>query len=292
MKNFSHLSDKDIYKIAKRFGTEALQARRKFAGILPEIYRRELREREAGRSWFKKRGFTCIYEFAAKLSGMSREQVNLVLRLEKKFNDKPFLKEALVNGDISANKLARVAALATEENQQELLKKAEILSSRALEVFVHDLQKPKEAAKSMHVQTLSIDIPDPQAKLNLDEDVMEQLLEMQNRGIDINEFLRQALRQRKEKIDQEKEVLAQKESQKAEDRAMIGYPAPRYLSLKIKKVIKDEFGSRCAVKKCGRKAEHLHHKDGFAITKTHDPRRVVPLCRGHHELEHAGQEIE
>lgn len=104
--NIEKLSDRDIYKIAKRWGAEALRARRKFAGLLPEIYRRELRERVAGRSWFQKRGFSCVYEFAAKLSGMSREQVDQCIRIDKKCEDKPILKEALVSGEVSINKLS------------------------------------------------------------------------------------------------------------------------------------------------------------------------------------------
>jgi len=105
--NFEKLSDKELYAICKKCGAAALEARRKFAGLLPEVYTRELKEREKGRSWLKKRGFFSVYEFAAKLAGMSRDQVDLVLRLEKRFADKPILRDALVSGDVSANKLAR-----------------------------------------------------------------------------------------------------------------------------------------------------------------------------------------
>jgi hypothetical protein len=127
MRNIKEVSDKNLYKIAKKWGAEALHARRKFAGLLPEIYCRELRERSAGRSWFQKRGFSGVYEFAAKLAGMSKDQVDLVLRLEKRFADKPVLKSALISGQISANKLARVVSIATIENQQHILNKAETL---------------------------------------------------------------------------------------------------------------------------------------------------------------------
>jgi len=82
MKNYSSMSDKELYALAKRFGEEALAARRKFAGLLPEVARRRL---------YEKKGYSCLYEFAAKLAGMSREQVDTIIRLERKFEDKPAL---------------------------------------------------------------------------------------------------------------------------------------------------------------------------------------------------------
>ena len=100
-------TDQELYKLCCKYGAAALEARRKFAGLLPEILRRRL---------YEKKGFGSIYEFAAKLAGMSREQVQRVLQLERKFEDKPVLKELLVNGEESVNKLARVASIATPEN--------------------------------------------------------------------------------------------------------------------------------------------------------------------------------
>ena len=73
------MTDKELYKLCKKFGKRTLEARRKFAGLLPEVLKRHL---------YEKKGFSSIYEFAAKLAGMSHEQVNLVLRLERKFEDK------------------------------------------------------------------------------------------------------------------------------------------------------------------------------------------------------------
>jgi hypothetical protein len=288
MKNIKEVSDKNLYKIAKKWGAETLHARRKFAGLMPEIHRRELREREAGRSWFNKLGFSGVYEFAAKLAGMSKEQVDLVLRLEKRFADKPVLKSALISGQISANKLARVAVVASADNQKELLEKTEMLSNRALEVFVKDLQKPKEEEKSVHVQTLNLELPHEQdiQKLNLDEDVLKQLLELQEKGININEFLRAALKKRTEEIEKTKTELSKKEQQKAEERAIIGYPAPRYINVKIRQILTQEFGTKCAAPNCQKPAKHLHHQHGFAKTQNHDPLFLKPLCMGHHELEH------
>jgi len=289
MNKLQNLSDKELYLICKKWGAAALEARRKFAGFLPEVYARDLAEREKGRSWLKKRGFSCIYEFAAKLTGMSRDQVDLVLRLEKRFEDKPDLQAALVSGEVSANKLVRVVAIATAENQQNILEKIEVLSSRALEVFVKDfkfqknLEKPKNEQNGLHVQTLELD-------LKLDEDVKKELIELKNKGIDLNKILREFLHDRKEKLEQKKSEVAEKQRQERDNRAIIGMPANRYIPVEVRRVVIKEFGNRCCVPGCSKNAENLHHEKGFAIDQCHDPRYLKPMCKGHHELAHAGNE--
>lgn len=331
MKNLGKLSDKDIYKIAKRWGAEVLHARRKFAGLLPEIYRRELRERTAGRSWFQKRGFSCVYEFAAKLGGISREQVDEYIRIEKKCEDKLLLKEALVSGEVSINKLSRIMSIATIENQRDLLGKVQKLSKAALDVYVKDLKsekmeglhKPKNEQIGLYGQTenrdlahvqailkaghssLKLRVARPafgcgavavkdyqQANLKLDEDILRQLLEMQNKGIDVNGFLRGVLKERVEKIEVEKEELSKMESQKAHDRVIIGYPASRHVSVKIKRILTREFGTKCSEPNCDKPASQLHHEKLFAKWGSHDPRYLKPLCRGHHELRHCLEKLE
>lgn len=284
------ISDKELYKKCVMYGKQALQARRKFMGLLPEVARRQL---------FELRGFSSIYEFAARLAGLSREQVGGVLRLEKRLVAMPVLHEALVNGVVSANKLIRVASIVTAANQQEILQKVENLSSRALEVFVSDAKrgvvasedgadapaktvldadgflKPKIEQKSLHVQTLV-----------LDEDVEKSLLDMQKKGIDVNSFLREAIAERGQRILSEKENLAVEENYKCEERAQTGAAASRHVPVRIMKVVKAEFGVKCAVAGCVKRAEQLHHVRRFAIYGSHDPRFLKPLCRGHHELAH------
>ena len=257
------MNDQELYKLCCRYGATALEARRKFAGLLPEVLRRRI---------FEKKGFGSIYEFAAKLAGMSREQVDMVIRLERKFEDKPVLKEALVNGEISSNKLVRVASIATPKNQEELLEKTKQLSNRALEVFVQeikkqdDLDKPKIEQKSLHVQTLE-----------LDEDIETQLAELQQKGIDVNEFLRECLQRRKQEITEEKEKLA-KEAQPTKS---------RYIKADIRKIIQKEHGTKCSIPGCNKPAKILHHTNRFALSQIHDPNYLSPQCNEHHEISHS-----
>ena len=68
----ANLTDPELYALCKKWGTEALAARRKFIGLLPEVYARQLYER---------RKFRSIYHFAAALGGVGRRLVDDVLRL-------------------------------------------------------------------------------------------------------------------------------------------------------------------------------------------------------------------
>ncbi len=152
--NLNTLSDSGLYSLCKSLGQRALEARRKFIALLPEIQRRETASHLniAKKSWLEKRGYSCIYEFAARLGGISREQVNLVLRLEKRFAENlPILHNALINGHISANKLARVASVATPINEKQLLNAAMKISTRALETLVRDMHYAKKCpSETLH----------------------------------------------------------------------------------------------------------------------------------------------
>ena len=298
MENIQKLSDKDLYAICKKWGAAVLEARRKFAGLLPEVYRREQAAWEKGSSWLQKRKFTCVYEFAARLAGMSRDQVDQVIRIEKRFEDKPILREALVRGEVSVNKLARVVSIVTVENQREILGKVEALSNRALEVFVKDfknkngLSEPQNELKSLHVHlthhAMQSIAPTNKGGLQLDEDIENELLEMQSKNIDVNGMLREFLRGRKEKLAKEKSEVAEKQKQERDDRAGVGFPAKRYVPADVRKLVNEEFGDRCSAPGCKKPAENLHHERGFAKDQCHDPRYLKPLCKGHHELTHAG----
>src|SRR3989344_3847884 len=102
------ITDEKLFQLCKTFGQRALLWRQKFIGLLPEVNRRKL---------YEKKGFASIFEFAARLGGVSEEQVSCALNLNKRFENKPLLKKMLVNGEVSINKLARVASVATAENQ-------------------------------------------------------------------------------------------------------------------------------------------------------------------------------
>lgn len=62
----------------------------------------------------------------------------------------------------------------------------------------------------------------------------------------------------------------------------------RNIPKKIKNIILEKFRGRCAFIDCKWPAVALHHTKRFAIVKRHLPEEIVPLCKIHHELAHAG----
>ena len=254
------MSDEEVLSLCQQYGRAALEARRKFEGLLPEVFRRKL---------YKKKGFGSIFEFAAKLAGLSEEQVRRVLNLEKKFVDKPALHSALVLGEVSSHKLARVASIATKENDETLAEKAKVLSARALEALVRD-------QKSVHVHTHPQEsLPDVNLLEHLSAEVQKDLIERLRKGIDVNALLEELLAKYDEALEEEKEEIAEEEIQKKPS---------RYVSVKVRRILKREHGDKCSVPWCGKQSEELHHTQRFALVGAHDPRYIAPLCKAHHEI--------
>ncbi|MBT7702940.1 hypothetical protein HN748_01770, partial [Candidatus Peregrinibacteria bacterium] len=78
--NIKKLSNRELHKLALNYGRNALEWRRKFIGILPDIFERRV---------YKQYGFGSIFEYAAKLAGLTKEQVKRVLSLDEKFQKTP-----------------------------------------------------------------------------------------------------------------------------------------------------------------------------------------------------------
>ncbi len=265
--NIKKLSDDELYARALEYGRNVLEWRRKFIGLLPEIFERRL---------YKRRGFGSIFEFAAKVAGISREQVQRTLNLEQKFQKTPELHNLLVTGEVSVNKLARVASIASPENENFLATQVRVLPKSAVEVLVRDEKFNREKSVPGHrfqPEKLSTPIP----SLDLSTEVMERLLDLQQKGININDLLLEFLQKRDLEIVREKEQL--------------GETAPettsRYVPAKTRQIIKKEHGKCCSAPGCTRPAQAIHHTQRFALSKRHDPRYMAPLCKEHHAIAHA-----
>lgn len=263
MKN---LTDKELYRICKKYGENALMWRRKFTGLLPEVNRRKLYDRK---------GFGSIFEFAFKLAGLSEKQVRLALNLEERFKDKPTLKGLLTRGEVSINKLTRVTSVTTSENEEFWAEKVQQLPKSVLETFVKDVKnenqnglfEPKNAQKSLPGQNLE--------ELHFESDVLEELLNLQLKGIDINQLLREFMDKRRQELAEEKEELG-------------AIPAKsRYIPVKIRRHLQKEHGKRCTIEGCLQSAATIHHTQRFALTSNHNPKYLAPLCQEHHTIAHA-----
>jgi len=301
------LTDEQLFNLCRKYGENAKFWRQKFAGLLPEVFRRSL---------YEKKGFPSIFVFAAKLAGLSHEQVRLALNLERKFEDVPILHSLLVNGEVSINKLARVASIATPENQEALGQQVQILSNRALETLVRDekmaavnagmyaenaergvagnpqiqgpdgLQKQLFNHESLHVHSKVYDIGSAvKIVTKLSPEVIKQLLELIEKNIDINKIILAALQNREAGLAGAKEKAAEELEEKGAKETPVKPPS-RYIPVKVKHIINAEQGDKCAMPNCTKRAELIHHELPFAMTKTHDPRNLKKLCKAHHELAH------
>lgn len=261
----TQLTDKELYNLCKKYGENALHWRRKFIGLLPEVNRRRL---------YEKKGFCSIFEFAKRLCGLSEEQVRRVLNLEGRFRDKPGLHGALISGEVSVNKLARIASVATPENEDFWAEKAQQLPKSALETLIKDVKnenqnglfKPQIEGKS---------VPGHKEELHLESDIEAELLKLKRKGIDINQVLREFLEQRKQELAKEKEELSSLPTKS------------RYIPVKIRRHLEKEYGNKCSIESCARSAAVIHHTQRFALSASHNPKYMAPLCKEHHAIAHA-----
>lgn len=334
--DLSKMSDEALFQLCRKFGTNAVVWRRKFIGLLPEANRRHL---------YQKKRFRTIFDFAFMMGGVSSPQVTLAVYLDRIFEDKPTLRKLLIQGQVSINKLSRIASVATKENEEFWAKQVTLLSYRAIETLVRDhrltnkeeensklgplfekrifennagtsnianyenslrnnlgpskftvengYQKPQNDHQFLRAQNGT---PDPTIKqqstiqsttqfqlhpnilkLQLSPLAISKLLELQNKGIDINKIILEITSEREEKITQTKENLS----------ANLQPAKSRYIPAQVKKVIAEEHGQKCSIKTCSKPAAVVHHTQRYALARAHDPNFMAPLCKEHHLIAHS-----
>jgi len=118
--------------------------------------------------------------------------------------------------------------------------------------------------------------------LNLDPEIQEKLLELQQKGININELLKEFLQKREEEIAQRKAKISQKISEERSEKI-----TTRYMPISIKRILQQEHGTKCSIKTCQKLSEQIHHTQRFSVAQSHDPHYLAPLCKEHHELAHS-----
>ncbi|MCX6733706.1 MAG: HNH endonuclease [Candidatus Peregrinibacteria bacterium] len=254
------LSDRELLERCVKFGKEALLWRNKFRALLPEVEKRKL---------YFKEGYPSIYVFGKILAGLSEEQVSESLHIALRLEDKPALRDLLESGEVSVNKIAKIMSIATVENECELAAKVQIMSTRTLEVFSRDV-------RNLHVKKPESNLSFAQ-ELHLDEDVRKRLIELEEKGIDINQLLREALDRRDEEIMQAKEQITES----------LPVQSSRYIPVRVRNILKKEYGQKCAKNGCQKPSQHAHHTRRWAMDGSHDPNFMAPLCREHHQIAHA-----
>jgi len=226
------------------YGKNAKEWMRKCELLLPEIERKKI--------WKKKR-YGSIYEYAAKLAGMSRRKVDDCLWVLRKIEDKPKLKEVAEKKGI--NRIRPVVTSATKETDEFFAKKAEEMSQNALRAFMKKSRvnpKPKPAKSTIFIK--------------LDTKLANKL---------------EALKER-----EDFEKLLEKFVDSLEEMPEPVQAGSRHVPKKTENYVVNKTAGRCA--HCNRKYDVLHHIDRFAQHPTHDPDKIIPLCNGCHELAHLG----
>ncbi len=238
--------DQNIHEKFVEYGCNAKEWMRKCVLLLPEIERRRI---------WKKKGFGSIYEYAAKLAGMSRWQVEDALRILKKIEDKPFLQQGI-------NSVRPVVTIVTKENEKFWADKAREMSKNTLETYVREIRTSTESDNEV-IEIL----------MNLKPELVDKLKKLKGHG-GWNELMEEFVEMREKQFEQEKPEKVQTNS--------------RHIPTKIKKHVIKRSRRTCEYPGCCKPYEILHHTRRFALYKEHDPDKIFALCKGHERLFHQG----
>ncbi len=250
------MTDKELFKLCQEYGAKARMWKNKFIALLPEVYKRRL---------YKKRGYGSIFEFAAKLGGVSKNVVEDVLRLDVQFEDKPKLK-ALIP-EIGVSKLKTIASVASIETENLWAKKIQTMSRAAIETEIRDQKNNVENSQIFpgeNFETFTAKLsPRTIQRLKIIKVKMGQ-------GTTWEEvFCKLA-------------GLATPEPKRE-------YKQRPSKSRAVPAKQKRELPEICEIPGCNKPAEEIHHKKPWAIFKKHD--KLKALCKAHHELEHQGDTV-
>lgn len=163
----------------------------------------------------------------------------------------------------------------------------------------------------------------PGHRLRLDRDIGQELFELQEKGIDVNAFLREALLERRKRIEQEKariskevwEKILQKMQRNATFEKYVmnlkkpsavneclteradefpknsdSWPgSPKFscrIPAQIVRLFREEYGFKCSIPTCQKPSRNHHYLQRFSVAPIHDPYFIAPLCSEHHTLAH------
>jgi hypothetical protein len=281
MNSFINLSDSELYQRCKTYGLNAKVWLRKFAGLLPEVLKRRL---------YKRRGYTSIHEFAAKLAGMSEGTVDRILRLAKKLEDKPMLRQQFENGLIGWTKLETVAYVATPSDEKEWAIRVSQLTQSALEIFVKNHRSKSAVDGNSQPETprerFSFEVS---SKTVFKFRKFKQQFEKEKGEMMSFEQVLQELLARVENAEQKSvvverclECVKRREVERVEDDEV-----KRSIPVAVQQLVRTRQGGRCAFPDCGQPLTSFHHTRRFALIKSHDPDFIAGLCTAHERIAHA-----
>lgn len=261
----------DLHHRFQIYGKNAREWTRKCALLLPEIV--------CERVWEKK-GFDSVYTYARVLAGMGREAVNDALRILEKTEGMSAIQQVILAKGINSVKPLMTILNAT--NQEFLAEKARVMSKNTLEMYVRELKNQTDiAARSGLPRTLeNIEFPQQQAiakkiiALDVDLEVASKLEKLKGKDGDWNTLMKEFLEMREKMLEQAKPEEKVTES--------------RHIPVAIERFVIERARGMCELRTCTKQYEILHHIQRFALEKTHDPARIVALCKPHERMVHLG----
>ncbi|MBI4127420.1 hypothetical protein HY463_01805 [Candidatus Peregrinibacteria bacterium] len=267
----SKLSDSALYKKCQEYGLQTRLWRQRFAGLLPEVFKRRL---------YIRRGFGSIHEFAAKLGGMSERSVNKVLSLSRRLEDKPVLKNMLESGEQSWSKIEKVAFIADAQNEKELAEKVKELPRLALEAYVQNFREQfAPGSDSQNIPQIPQGPRFVKVSYEIEETVEKamRILKSELGVLTYNELFKTLVKRKSRKIV----LKVCPECAKNVD------STGRYIPANVRNFLAEQY-KHCGFPGCDKPFEIFHHVRRYALNPSHDPRYIVPLCKAHERLAHAG----
>jgi hypothetical protein len=267
-KNTQKILEKDLHARFTFYGKNTLKWKRKCTILLPEIAKYRI---------WEKHGFESIYEYAAKIAGMSHNNVNAALWVGKKVEDKPELKKLVEEKGIEI--IRPIANIATKETAAFWAEKAKEMSKNTLTAYAKEYKKselnsPCAGAKNYYKnQNLFSEIKTQNISMELEPEIANQLQKLKGQG-NWNELMQKLLKAYQAQLEAKKPVPQES--------------AKRYVPAKIEKYVLAKTNNTCAFPGCTKEYNYLHHTWRFALTKTHDPDTLIPLCKEHERMAHAG----
>jgi hypothetical protein len=287
--NPATLSDTDLYHLCQEYGTNARVWKRRFAGLLPEVMRRQL---------YKKKSFGSIYEFSFKLGGLSEASVDKVLSLAIRLEDKPCLKKQLESGEQGWSKLEKVSYMAEPDTDKEWAEKVENMNTRALEAYIQEKRKvafteipkglpfthvsePEDTLNLLQWGSMTFPVaPETEKRLRA---LKYQLEKEKHVTLTFNEVLQFMFQH---KGPQEPQVVIQVCPACAERKAAQATNRP--IPAATRRLIYAQTQGFCIFPGCKKPATSLHHTKRYRLSPSHDPKNIVPVCPAHERLLHSG----
>lgn len=294
MTDFEKFSDKELYDYCKQVGFNARVWTRKFIAALPEVAKRRL---------YKKYGYCSIHEFAAKMAGVSHNNVDEVLRIDEKLKDMSKIKSLIAEKGL--NKVRLVANIVKPETENFWIEKIQKMTLSSLRIFINEKFRFKTEASDSAMfsqKQAQIDLFDSENFRSQEDDAstVERMKNKKTFTIQIEDEVEFELRKFKKILEKEKkepvdwnfalkemakralkdEGSKQKQVRVSKQKVNIS----RYIPAKNRHDLEQKYHGHCAYTGCNKPAEHIHHKDGFAAARNHE--NIIPLCKNHHDFVH------